>query len=141
MRWGGEEFLIVARATSRWQAQELAERACAAVASTPFVLDDGTLLQKTCSVGFASFPLAPAWPAALEWPAVVDLADQALYAVKHNGRNGWLGLVEATAESAAALRETAKQPLAQWVASGAVQVVGAPGHAAVDMLRAQKREP
>ena len=141
VRWGGEEFLIVARATSRWQAQELAERACAAVASTPFVLDDGTLLQKTCSVGFASFPLAPAWPAALEWPAVVDLADQALYAVKHNGRNGWLGLVEATAESAAALRETAKQPLAQWVASGDVQVVGAPGHAAVDMLRAQKSEP
>ena len=72
---------------------------------------------------------------------MVDLADQALYAVKHNGRNGWLGLVEATAESAAALRETAKQPLAQWVASGDVQVVGAPGHAAVDMLRAQKSEP
>ena len=136
VRWGGEEFLIVARATSRAQAPELAERACAAVANTPFVLGDGTLLQKTCSVGFASFPLAPAWPNALEWPAVVDLADQALYAVKHNGRNGWLGLVEATAESATALRDAARQPLAQWVASGSVQMVGAPGHAAVDMLRA-----
>ena len=135
VRWGGEEFLIVARATSRTQASELAERARAAVVNTPFVLDDGTLLHKTCSVGFAAFPLAPAWPTALEWPAVVDLADQALYAVKHNGRNGWLGLVEATAESADALRTAARQPLAQWVASGAVQLVGAPGHAAVDMLR------
>jgi diguanylate cyclase (GGDEF)-like protein len=135
VRWGGEEFLIVARATSRSQAPELAERARAAVVNTPFVLDDGTQLFKTCSVGFAAFPPAPAWPTALEWPVVVDLADQALYAVKNNGRNGWLGLVDATAESADALREAAKQPLAQWVASGAVQLVGAPGHAAVDMLR------
>ena len=130
VRWGGEEFLIVARTTTRSQAPELAERACAAVANTPFVLGDGTLLHKTCSVGFAAFPLAPAWPIALEWPNVVDLADQALYAVKHNGRNGWLGVVEGTAESADALREAAKQPLAQWVASGAVQLAGAPGHAA-----------
>lgn len=136
VRWGGEEFLIVARATSRSQAPELAERARAAVANVPFVLGDGTQLHKTCSVGFAAFPLAPAWPTALEWPAVVDLADQALYAVKHNGRNGWLGLVGATAESADALRDAAKQPLAQWVASGAVQLVGAPGHAAADVPRA-----
>jgi diguanylate cyclase (GGDEF)-like protein len=137
VRWGGEEFLIVARATSRSQAPELAERACAAVANAPFVLGDGTLLQRTCSVGFAAFPLAPAWPTVLEWPTVVDLADQALYAVKNNGRNGWLGLVEVTAESATALRDAAKQPLTQWVASGAVQLVGAPGHAAADRLRAQ----
>jgi hypothetical protein len=64
-----------------------------------------------------------------------------LYAVKHNGRNGWLGLVEATAESADALRTAARQPLAQWVASGAVQLVGAPGHAAVDMLRTPLTPP
>ncbi len=138
VRWGGEEFLIVARATSRSQATELAERARAAVADAPFVLADGTLLHKTCSVGFAAFPLAPAWPTALDWPTVVDLADQALYAVKHNGRNGWLGLREAKAESAAALREAAKQPLAQWAGNGEVQLVGLPGHAALDRLLAHK---
>lgn len=137
VRWGGEEFLIVARATSRAQAPELAERARAAVANTPFELADGVFLHKTCSVGFAVFPLAPQWPAALEWPVVVDLADQALYAVKRHGRNGWLGLMEATAAGPDALREAARQPLAQWVASGAVKLVGAPGHAAVDSLAAQ----
>jgi diguanylate cyclase (GGDEF)-like protein len=136
VRWGGEEFLIVARATSRMQATELAERACAAVANTPFELADGTRLHRTCSLGFAAFPLAPAWPTALDWSAVVDLADQALYTVKHNGRNGWLGVVQATAASAAELREAAKQPLAAWVASGQVQCVGTPGHAAVRAVQA-----
>jgi hypothetical protein len=69
---------------------------------------------------------------------VVDLADQALYAVKHHGRNGWLGVVEARAESADALREAARQPLGQWAASGAVHLVGAPGHAALDSLRVRE---
>jgi diguanylate cyclase (GGDEF)-like protein len=71
VRWGGEEFLIVARATPRARAPELAERARAAVADTPFVLEDGTRCIKTCSVGFAAFPLAPAgrmrWSGRLWW--------------------------------------------------------------------------
>ncbi len=122
VRWGGEEFLIAARATSRTQAPELAERARAAVADAPFVLDDGTLLHKTCSVGFAAFPLAPEWPAAMAWPAVVDLADAALYAVKRGGRNGWLGVVQASADSAGALHAAAAQPLARWAADGGARV-------------------
>jgi diguanylate cyclase (GGDEF)-like protein len=127
VRWGGEEFLIAARPTSRLQAPELAERARAAVADTPFVLDDGTLLHKTCSVGFAAFPPAPDWPAALAWPAVVDLADAALYAVKRGGRNGWLGVVQASADSAAALQQAATQPLARWAAEGQLQVAASAG--------------
>ena len=127
VRWGGEEFLIAARATSRTQAPELAERARAAVVDTPFVLDDGTLLHKTCSVGFAAFPPAPDWPAAMTWQAAVDLADAALYAVKRGGRNGWLGVVQASAASAAALQDAAAQPLARWAASGTLQVAASAG--------------
>ncbi len=52
VRWGGEEFLAVARATARAGAAELAGRARAAVADQPFKLDDGSLLARTCSVGF-----------------------------------------------------------------------------------------
>jgi hypothetical protein len=54
----------------------------------------------------------------MAWPDVVDLADAALYAVKRGGRNGWLGLMQATAVSAAALHEAAAQPLAEWAAGG-----------------------
>lgn len=127
VRWGGEEFLIAARATSRHRAAELAERARAIVADTPFVLDDGSLLHRTCSVGFAAFPPAPAFAAALDWTAVVDIADAALYKVKRSGRNGWLGLVTAQAESAAALRAAAAQALDAWVASGALQMAHSVG--------------
>ena len=56
VRWGGEEFLAVARNTDRARAEELAERIRQVVAQTPFVLDDGRTLAVTCSVGFASTP-------------------------------------------------------------------------------------
>jgi diguanylate cyclase (GGDEF)-like protein len=118
VRWGGEEFLIAARGLPRQRAAELAERARAAVAQSPFVLDDGTRLAKTCSVGFAAFPPSPDWPAAVEWTATVDLADTALFIVKRQGRDGWLGLVRARAGTAAALRDALAQPLADWLDEG-----------------------
>lgn len=124
VRWGGEEFLIVARGTARSHAAELAERARAMVADQPFVLDDGRLLSKTCSVGFACFPLAPQWARALDWSSVVDVADAALYAVKRGGRNGWLGVLSAQAGSAEELRAWTQRPLAEWLASGGVRMAG-----------------
>ncbi|MCV2370354.1 ligand-binding sensor domain-containing diguanylate cyclase [Roseateles oligotrophus] len=124
VRWGGEEFLIVARGTSRAHAAELAERARAMVADHPFVLDGGQLLQRTCSVGFAAFPLAPQHLDALGWTAVVDIADAALYAVKRAGRNACMGVLSAQAASPEALRQAAHRPLADWLASGELQMAG-----------------
>ncbi|MBT9491591.1 MAG: diguanylate cyclase [Paucibacter sp.] len=128
VRWGGEEFLIVARGSTRAHAAELAERARAMVADHPFVLDDGRLLHRSCSVGFAAFPLAPQYPSALDWSAVVDVADAALYAVKRAGRNGSLGVVSAQAGSAEALhmilREAVRLPLADLLARGELALAG-----------------
>lgn len=126
VRWGGEEFLVVARATTRAGAAELAERARAAVADQPFRLDDGGLLARTCSVGFCCLPLSSEHPAAVDWSAVVNIADAALYLVKSSGRNGWLGVISARAESAAALRQWSRRPLPDWLRSGDVQVVCSP---------------
>lgn len=118
IRWGGEEFLVVARSMPRSRAAELAERARQAVAAEPFVLADGTPLRCSCSVGFAAFPLCPTLPRVLDWRQVVDLADAALYAAKAADRNAWVGLLEARASSETELREDTRRELADWAASG-----------------------
>jgi diguanylate cyclase (GGDEF)-like protein len=92
VRWGGEEFLAVARDTDLAQAEELAERIRAVMAGAPFVLGTGEAVTVTCSIGFACLPSLPAPPQALHWQDVVRLADCALLAAKRAGRNGWVGL-------------------------------------------------
>ncbi len=92
VRWGGEEFLVVARDTQRDRAAELAGRVRDAISGTPFV-HNGTPLAITASIGWAPLPWDPASPQALGWEAVVALADLALYTVKQGGRDGWLGLL------------------------------------------------
>jgi diguanylate cyclase (GGDEF)-like protein len=92
IRWGGEEFLVMARATHRDDAKVLAERIRNAVAKRPFVLADGTALDKTCSIGFACFPFVQEEPRLLSWSDVVELADHGLYLVKRSGRNAWAGI-------------------------------------------------
>ena len=96
VRWGGEEFLAVARDTDRVRAEELAERMRAVVAATPFRLDDGHELAVTCSIGFACLPFEPDRPMARSWQQVVNLADRGLYAAKRAGRDAWVGVHAAT---------------------------------------------
>ncbi len=91
IRWGGEEFLVMARATDREEAAQIAERLRLAFADQKFMLPDGALLSKTCSIGFACFPFFRAQPRLLSWSQVVELADQGLYLAKHGGRNRWVG--------------------------------------------------
>lgn len=92
VRWGGEEFLMVARLSNRHEAGLIAERIRAAVDSQPFVLEQGLSLHKTCSVGFAAYPFFSGEPSRLSWAEVVELADQGLYRAKRAGRNRWVGL-------------------------------------------------
>jgi diguanylate cyclase (GGDEF)-like protein len=87
-RWGGEEFLVVARFTDRRRGPELAEKIRAAVEAHLFRLPDGTELRKTCSVGFAAYPNDRD---ADSWQAVIGIADAALYRAKREGRNRALG--------------------------------------------------
>jgi diguanylate cyclase (GGDEF)-like protein len=90
VRWGGEEFLAVARFIDRRRAPELAEKIRAAIAACPFSLPDGTVLHLTCSLGFAPFPFSGEHPRAIGWEEAVDRADDALYTAKRNGRDRWV---------------------------------------------------
>jgi diguanylate cyclase (GGDEF)-like protein len=92
VRWGGEEFLVLARATDRSGAHLVAERIRQAVSSRPFTLPDGTPLARTCSIGFACYPFLPSQPRLMSWSQVVELADLGLYISKHSGRDAWTAL-------------------------------------------------
>ena len=95
VRWGGEEFLALARGGARSGATELAARFGATVREQPFMLADGHTLPVTVSIGFAVFPLDPEAPRAWGWDATLRLADAALYAAKTQGRDGYVGALRA----------------------------------------------
>jgi len=92
VRWGGEEFLVVAPTQPREGGEERAERVRVLVSGDAFVLDGGRRVQATCSMGFARLPFIPAHAEELGWGDVAAAADAALYAAKRAGRNAWVGL-------------------------------------------------
>ena len=102
IRWGGEEFLLMARATHAGEGAVLAERMRHAIAAQAFEVGDDKSLTVTCSIGFASFPFCATQPRLASWSEVTRLADQALYLAKQDGRNRWAGI-----ESAGAPRDRA----------------------------------
>ena len=96
VRWGGEEFLVIARFTERNNAPELAERLRQAVENHDFVIEENKILKKTCSIGFACYPFSTQDTKALTWQQVVDVADHCMYAAKKSSRNAWVGLYAKT---------------------------------------------
>jgi diguanylate cyclase (GGDEF)-like protein len=92
VRWGGEEFLLVARFIDRRQGAALAEKIRAAIAAHAFVLPGGLLLRKTISIGFASYPYCPGLPGASTLDTLQRMADTALYAAKRGWRDAWVGV-------------------------------------------------
>jgi diguanylate cyclase (GGDEF)-like protein len=102
VRWGGEEFLIVASGLATERADQLAARVLASIGGAP-VLVDAQALHVTASVGYARFPLPP-YAVPVPWEQAVNFADMALYTAKNQGRNRAVGLVSASAPDAQALR-------------------------------------
>jgi len=92
-RWGGEEFLIVARNAARTDATILPERIRAAVEAHAFEIGKEQPIHCHCSIGFSVFPFLPGDMGLFSWEQVVDIADACLYAAKRSGRNGWVGIV------------------------------------------------
>jgi diguanylate cyclase (GGDEF)-like protein len=80
-RYGGEEFAVVLEMTDRAGGRQLAERVRQEVQRLSFQSDKGPF-SCTLSLGMATFPLDGG-----DARALIDRADQALYAAKRNGRN------------------------------------------------------
>jgi diguanylate cyclase (GGDEF)-like protein len=93
VRWGGDEFLVVARYVEPDVVEALAERIRRAVEEHPFDPGQGRPVHLGCSIGFAIYPFLPAAPGLVTWEQVGTIADRALYAAKSSGRNTWVGIL------------------------------------------------
>lgn len=91
VRWGGEEFLVVAPDVAGTALEELAQRLLHAVCRTPVALADGASVAVTVSIGHAAFPLPPA-AEPIGWERALNLTDMALYTAKSQGRQRAVGL-------------------------------------------------
>lgn len=91
IRWGGDEFLVVARDTNRKYAATLAERIRSNLSQRVFAIGNGQVARSTASIGYASFPFIKEQPDLLQWEEVLGVADAAMYEAKKK-RNAWLGI-------------------------------------------------
>ena len=82
----------VVRPSTRQFVPVLGERIRRAVADHSFDLGDGVHVNLSCSIGLAESGLYLNGLQSVGWEQLVELADAALYWVKHNGRNGWSAL-------------------------------------------------
>jgi two-component system cell cycle response regulator len=94
VRWGGEEFVIVAHGQSIKGLEQLAERIIEKVKLTLFDIGCQQTLNCTCSIGITRLPFLKRHIEALGWKQTLNFADLALYLAKNNGRNTWVSLIE-----------------------------------------------
>jgi two-component system cell cycle response regulator len=86
-RIGGEEFLIALPATNRDAASIVAKRLCEAAESSPVVLEDGTRISVTISIGMTIGGGDDPETRGHGVAEIVDQADRALMKSKSSGRN------------------------------------------------------
>ena len=122
IRWGGEEFLVVARDATRTEGTILVERIHSMVALQPFDLGQGQTIHLTCSLGFTFFPFVPDRPEHFGWERAVDLADHCLYAAKRSGRDAWVGVFPALQGDVEQLEERLPQDIAGLLREGQLEL-------------------
>ncbi len=91
IRWGGDEFLVVARRAGAEEATLLAERVRSAIASCVFSLGNGKVARTSSSIGLAAYPFFDHEPRMVGWEQVLKIADLAMYVSKEH-RNAWTGI-------------------------------------------------
>jgi diguanylate cyclase (GGDEF)-like protein len=90
VRWGGDEFVVVAHAQHVEHACMLAERIRERVAKMKCTLPRGAVVRTSSSIGLTCLPFVPGRPDAVSWEHAIKIADLALYRAKR-GRNAWRG--------------------------------------------------
>ncbi|MDX1482615.1 MAG: two-component regulator propeller domain-containing protein, partial [Woeseiaceae bacterium] len=92
IRWGGDEFVVIAKQAHPGEAEALAERIRCEIETSEFVLPEGQIVRTTCSIGFAAFPLFRGQAEKGNLDDVINLADSLMYEAKSQ-RNAWVGML------------------------------------------------
>ncbi|MFK8054457.1 MAG: two-component regulator propeller domain-containing protein [Woeseiaceae bacterium] len=92
VRWGGDEFVIIAKQTRPEESEALAERIRSAIESHQFELGDGVVARTTCSIGFVAYPLFHRQAEASSLDHMICVADGLMYEAKRQ-RNAWVGML------------------------------------------------
>ncbi len=87
-RYGGDEFVIVLPQTSSKYATQIAERLRKNIAETVFLKKEGYNIKLTASFGVASYP-----ETANSKDELLRLADEAMYKVKYQTRDGVYAII------------------------------------------------
>ena len=123
IRWGGDEFLVVARETNRKCAATLAERIRADISERVYSIGNGQVARTTASIGYASYPFIVEQPGLLTWEEVLGVADAAMYEAKQK-RNAWLGIDGIQwSTSGTALYQAIKTDPGQLARDGIIQAI------------------
>ncbi len=121
VRWGGEEFLLLARLDNPERCAQIAERLLQAVNGSPFDVGLEQAIPVTCTLGAVRLPFLEAADAQA-WPSLVALADLALYEGKAKGRNRWVLVNNRAVRDVEGLAHAVQQPLQHAVAEGWIDV-------------------
>jgi diguanylate cyclase (GGDEF)-like protein len=122
IRWGGEEFLIVAPNSQLASFHSLAQQVVETFRTHAFEIGEENPLSITCSVGCGCYPMLTGSGENLTWEEVTGIADQALYAAKDSGRNMWVGLQQSTIDSREGFLERLKEGVSVMVDAGELTV-------------------
>ena len=95
IRWGGDEFVVIAKQAKPGESEALAERIRSSIADHNFMLSDGQIVRTTCSIGFAAFPLFRGQAEDADLDQILTLADTLMYEAKRQ-RNAWAGMLSPT---------------------------------------------
>ncbi|TQV74724.1 GGDEF domain-containing protein [Aliikangiella marina] len=121
VRWGGEEFVLVARLDSNQRANQIAERILQTINSSPFECGGEKSIKVTCTIGVAKYPFIETENKP-PWTRLISLADAALYYGKQQHRNCWVVIDNHSVDSLAALETILKDKLQDSIDAGKVTI-------------------